>query len=402
MISSRKVRPDRLGTMRAYTRSLKWLLLHLYFCIVDLNIIRPLSFAMDDLVWRTHKRAIIEESRWTVPAVNSKAIACLVVLFCLCVASVYPVGGSSPQKDGMSQTLNKSHGQPFVNQNDTGTHGSGGKTGTIDKQTTAQGRARQYQLYVPSSVGSKPGPFPLFVYLHGAGYDKTQGAMFFSGRADSDGFLIASPSGDYQQSWREIYTTKGSTQTYYDTNLIRVMLNETFPLYNIDLSNIWVGGWSDGGAQSLRSGTLMSDILATVSHQTGGWGPDWANAQWTVRKSMSFFSRVGDNDSGFRQDLEGARDHFIQAGFEFKFDLIASWGHGWRNENEDLFPDWEKTHPLPHNWIRPALSFNQPTPGAKWDAGAKKTVEWWLGCGNPSYQVKLELSTSGQIGRAHV
>jgi len=286
----------------------------------------------------------------------------------------------------------------FTGKNDTGTHGSGGATGVIDKQTVAEGRTREYRLYVPSVVGKQPGPFPLFIYLHGAGYDKTQGEMFFGGRADSDGFIIASPSGDYQKSWREIYTTRGNTQTYYDTKLIRVILNETFPLYNIDLSNIWVGGWSDGGALSLRAGSLMSDILSTVTHQTGGWGPDWANAQWTIRKSMSFYSRVGETDSGFRQDLEGARDHFTQAGFEFKFELIPGWGHGWRNENEDLFPDWAKAHPLPHNWIRPAITFSRPLPGEKWEAGTKNTVEWWLGCGNPSYQVKLELSTSGASG----
>jgi poly(3-hydroxybutyrate) depolymerase len=315
----------------------------------------------------------------------SQCLATL-MLICLCVASSAPVLASSDHKGYGPSGIDADIGAwPFANQNDTGSHGSGGQTGTIDKITTAQGVTREYELYVPSSVGTKPGPFALFIYLHGAGGDKTQGTNRFGNRSNSDGFIIASPSGDYQKSWREIYTTDGSTQTYYDSSLIRVILNETIPLYNIDLSNTWIGGYSDGGAMSLRAGTLMSDVFATVTHQTGGWKEDWANASWIARKSMSFYSAVGDGDFGFRQHLEDAHSYFTQAGFEHKLEIIQNTWHEWRDDNQNLFAEWEKNHFLPHNWIRPAISFNQPTPGAQWDAGSNQTVEWWLGCGHPSY-----------------
>jgi predicted esterase len=245
---------------------------------------------------------------------------------------------------------------------------------------------------------------PLLIYMHGAGGDYDEGTYFFSDSyVDSKGFIFATPSANdtaFGPHWWEMtaYFLFSKAQLHCDAVFLMDMLNKTSAEYNIDLSHIWLTGFSDGGTMSLRMGVSLSHVLSVSCPHSATWGPDnLANPGWAQRK-IPFYARLGSGDSGRLPNNQAAQTAFQTAGHEYQFDNVPGYGHEWIPTSNDLFYNFEATRPLQHNWIRPAMSFNSPAPGEKWAAGSTHSIDWWLGCGNPSYDFTLELSTNGPSG----
>ena len=289
----------------------------------------------------------------------------------------------------------------YGDRNDTGSHGSGGLLGESVINITSSGVQRTFKLYVPQNVSIAKDPVPLLIFIHGANDDYNRGIWLWKNYADRDCFIIADPqmrtAGPY--TWDELEYFKQGYQTYMDTAFIMNVINETTALYNIDLSRVWLDGMSDGGSMSFRFGVLLSDRFSVVCPHSCLWKPDLASPGWACRK-IPVYARVGENDTKNKTYwIVRAQENFTAAGFEFKLDIVPGLGHEWDYVHScDYFLSFEKNRTLPHNWLRPFLSFNSPAPGDKWNAGTSHSVGWWLGCGNESYDVTLEYSTSGQSG----
>lgn len=330
-------------------------------------------------------------------------LACFIAA--IIITTTIPVAISSPlivdTKENLVGIL-RINSITNVNSNDTASHGSGGTKGAVLKNMMSGGVNRQYKLYVPVGYDQKTA-IPMLIYLHGAGGDYSEGQYSFSDSyVDSKGFIFCTPSAndtEWGPHWWEFtaYHFWG-LQVHTDSVFLMEMINKTAQEFNIDYSRIWLTGFSDGGTMTIRFGVSLSHMLSVVCPHSAVWITDIANPANAQRK-MPFYARVGDADGSDRiTSINDAKTAFNQAGFEFKVDVVPGLGHDWASDSSDKFYDFQSTRILQHNWIRPALSFNSPSPSEKWTAGTMHTINWWLGCGVPPYNVVLELSTNGPTG----
>jgi predicted esterase len=292
----------------------------------------------------------------------------------------------------------------FSGTNDTGSHGSGGAVGLFDRTVTADGVSRSYKLYVPSGVASSPNPAPMVVYMHGGGGDASEGITIWQSSANSNNFILASAENDWSGggTWREMYEYNQGHQVYHDSLMILEIINATWATYNVDMSRTWLTGFSDGGGMVLRGAVLFSDLLSVACPHSSAWVKEFADPAWCVRK-IPIYIRVGENDDyGFDDYCRLAETAFLDAGWvkdvNWKLDIIPGFGHHWHPDSCNLFLGFQGVWKLPHNYIRPVLSFNSPAQGEQWQAGTSHNIEWWLGCGKGPYDITLEYSTNGPSG----
>ena len=325
---------------------------------------------------------------------------CLVVSVCLgfpaLMAAGEPAGKTVSSFRASSQYDRTMVPSAFAGVNDTGSHGSGGTTGLFDKTVTADGVSRSYKLYVPSGVAINP--VPMVVYMHGGGGDASEGISIWQSYADSNKFILASAENDWSGggTWREMYEYNQGHQVYHDTLMILEIINATWSTYNVDMSWTWLTGFSDGGGMVYRGAVLFSDILCVACLHSAAWVKEFADPAWCVRK-IPIYERIGQND-GFLPYAQNAETAFLAAGFEMQLDVIPGFGHNWAADSCNKFLNWEGSRPLPHNYIKPVLSFSSPSTGEQWQAGTSHNIGWWLGCGKGPYIINLEYSTNGPSG----
>ena len=340
---------------------------------------------------------------------NDKSSVIKMILACffaaVIVTATVPAAASAPliaDTKEIQVSVSEIKSATIASSNDTASHGSGGAKGDVLKNMMSGGVSRQYKLYVPVGYDQKTA-VPLLIYLHGAGGDYSEGEYSWSDSyVDSKGFIFCTPSAndtEWGPHWWEFtaYHFWG-LQVHTDSLFLMEMINKTVLDYNIDYSKIWLTGFSDGGTMALRFGVSLSQMLSVACPHSAVWTTDIANPSSAQRK-MPFYARVGDSDSSDRiTSINDAKTAFNSAGFEFKVDVVSGLGHDWAPDSCDKFFDFQGSRPLQHNWIRPALSFDSPGPGEKWVAGSLHTINWWLGCGEPPYEVELELSINGPSG----
>lgn len=300
-------------------------------------------------------------------------------------------GDCEPKATGVGVAELASSGQC----NDTSSHGWGGPKGTQAMSISVNGAIRTYHLYVPMAA-SLDNPLPLCIFMHGAGGDYTQGLSIWQSYADSDGFILASPDSD-AVTWTEIadYVQKG-WQTFRDTVFMWAILNETARSYNVNYSRVWLTGFSDGASINMRIACKLPEVFSVACPHSGCWGPGFANPDWATRKMPQYW-RVGDSDGFLNNDIAG-QENFTKKGFECRMDVIPGWGHQWASDSCGKFLEFESVRHLPHNYIRPSVSFLSPASGASWAVAEEHKIQWWAGCGNGPYEIQLEYSTTGYSG----
>ena len=323
-----------------------------------------------------------------------KTILCLLIIGVLIIPSNNAIGEI--------QKIKYQNSNIFINTNDTASHGSGGGKGDVIKHMTSSGVNRDYKLRVPTSYNQNIA-VPLLIYMHGAGGNYNEGEYFWTDSyIETKRIIFCTPSANdtnWGSHWWDLTAWYyWRAQSYIDSIFFMQLINKTIQEYNIDLSRIWLTGFSDGGTMSIRMGVFLSHMLSVSCPHSASWSLDnLANPSWAQRK-MPFYARIGSGDSSRIPTNNAAQSNFTAAGFEYKLDVVNGVGHDWAPDSCDKFVDFESIRPLQHNWIRPSLVFNYPAPKEKWAAGSQQTIEWWLGCGNPSYQVKLEISINGHQG----
>ncbi len=125
------------------------------------------------------------------------------------------------------------------------------------------GEERCYLLYVPADLD--PGqPVPLVVSMHGFAHNPT-GQMGISGWnpiAEREGFIVVYPQGtSFPMRWR---STSIMTTPADDIQFLQDLLAEVVGLVSIDEGRIYVNGFSNGGAMSIRAGCELSDSVAAI------------------------------------------------------------------------------------------------------------------------------------------
>ena len=286
--------------------------------------------------------------------------------------------------------------------NDTASHGTGGQTGKYIQSITTHGRSRNFQAYVPTASGTPTNPCGLLVYMHGGAGDLNEGFDWckWDLNADMENFILLCGNKDGSATtWKEVYDAGTiPAYTFFDTTYILDLVNWTCAKYNIDLSKIWISGFSDGASMAWRIGCYLSDIMCVACPQSGAWNTQWAPPTDCIRKIPVYF-RVGAlDDLKIPFNAKNGSLAYQAAGFEFIYEEIPGFPHQWEPGSNLIFIGFQKTRTLPHNWIRPEISFNKPAQGDKWQAGTSQTIEYYLGCGTPSYDITFELSTNGKSG----
>lgn len=125
------------------------------------------------------------------------------------------------------------------------------------------GRERCYYLYVP--VGYDPArPVPLVVSLHGF-LSNPASQAWISGwhkLAEQEGFLVAYPQGtSWPQRWNAGAAWNAGAD---DVQFFRDMLDDVANSGAVDLSRVYVNGFSNGGGMAVRIACQAGDQVAAI------------------------------------------------------------------------------------------------------------------------------------------
>lgn len=146
--------------------------------------------------------------------------------------------------------------------------------------TTADGRVRTYELYVPTTLPE--GSVPLVVALHGGtGWGKQfERNSGLDGLAEANGFLVVFPdgvgtgdNGSDLRTWNAGYCCgPAARQAVDDVAFIDQLLDTIGAAYDVDSSRTFATGHSNGGMLSYRLACELSDRFAAVALQAGSLG----------------------------------------------------------------------------------------------------------------------------------
>ena len=137
------------------------------------------------------------------------------------------------------------------------------QVGWSARTVVSGGRERCYYLYVPA--GYDPArPAPLVVSLHGF-LSNPASQAWLSGwhkLADQEGFLVAYPQGtSWPQRWNA--GTAGNAGVD-DVQFFRDLLDDLAGAAAVDLSRVYVNGFSNGGGMSVRIACQAADQVAAI------------------------------------------------------------------------------------------------------------------------------------------
>ncbi|MCU1346322.1 MAG: lipoprotein, partial [Acidimicrobiia bacterium] len=147
--------------------------------------------------------------------------------------------------------------------------------------STADGRARTYHLYVPSTItpaSSTSHPVSLLVALHGgegsgSQFEKTSG---FDGLAEANGFIVVYPDGLGTGSAGAVNRTwnggdccgVAARLAVDDVAFIRTVIDATRTKYRVDPARIFVTGHSNGGIMAYRLACELPNEIAAIAVQS--------------------------------------------------------------------------------------------------------------------------------------
>lgn len=110
---------------------------------------------------------------------------------------------------------------------------------------------RTYSLHVPDGLES---PAPLVLVLHGRGGDGEHIAAYtqFSDLADEEQFIAVYPDG-LNGEWNFVRNIPGYDTTHDDTAFLVALVDHIAEDYPVDLSRVYITGYSNGGFMAQRA-----------------------------------------------------------------------------------------------------------------------------------------------------
>lgn len=137
-----------------------------------------------------------------------------------------------------------------------------------DHTIQVDGRARQYTLYVPTSI-SQNRPAPIVFVLHGGGGNGKSMAQAapFNDFAEQDGALIVYPSG-YEGFWndgRGYQEFTSQRENVDDVGFLLSLVDRLSEEYAVDRASIFVTGFSNGGLMAHTFAARRADRIAAIA-----------------------------------------------------------------------------------------------------------------------------------------
>ena len=132
---------------------------------------------------------------------------------------------------------------------------------------------REFYVYVPSDYSENISPVSVLLSLHG-GDDNAESNMQYSGfneHADTDTFILIYPQGAY-------YDDKGTTGWntedggVNDVAFIESIIDWTGDNYNVQLNEVYVAGFSNGGFMAYHLACYLSAKIAAIATVAGLMG----------------------------------------------------------------------------------------------------------------------------------
>ena len=191
----------------------------------------------------------------------ARLAAVLVSIAALGACSSTSPPGSGVEADGGTQDASviADAGSSDAGAPDAGQVVAGFQAGSID----VGGQARTYQLYVPSTAGSRPLPLVLALHGHGgsalqmSGQQGTRSAWkVWTQIADREGLLVAYldglPGGDSKPGWNDCRADGTTNPTSDDVAFVSALIDTLSQRFTVDSKRVYAGGMSNGGVMTLR------------------------------------------------------------------------------------------------------------------------------------------------------
>lgn len=136
------------------------------------------------------------------------------------------------------------------------------------------GISRNYILYQPAIYDGSQA-VPLVINMHGYGSNSTQQALYgnFNNLADIDNFLVVSPNGTNDLSGTRYWNAFVTGGAVDDVSFISQLIDSLSAKYNIDQSQVFATGMSNGGFMSYRLACELTDRIAKIASVTGTMNP---------------------------------------------------------------------------------------------------------------------------------
>lgn len=132
------------------------------------------------------------------------------------------------------------------------------------------GYDRDYILYVPAIYDGSTA-VPLVINLHGYGSNAAQQNFYgnFKDLADIDNFIVVQPNGTKDLSGRQYWNAFVNAGAVDDVGFISGLIDRLALSYNIDQTQIFSTGMSNGGFMSFKLACELSDRIAKIASVTG-------------------------------------------------------------------------------------------------------------------------------------
>ena len=190
----------------------------------------------------------------------------------------------------------------------------------------SSGRQREYLLYVPKSY-DRSKPTPLVISLHG-------GAMWPAAQmetsqwnrvADEHGFIVVYPSGvsgEGPRAWRG----GGGAGLMSDVRFISELIDTLGAHYNIDPTQVYANGLSNGGGMAFELSCTLSDRIAAVGMVATAIFLPWSSCPDRRAVPMIAFHGTADRAARYHGGKSWVARRYV-------FPDIPTWIANWGRRN---------------------------------------------------------------------
>lgn len=139
---------------------------------------------------------------------------------------------------------------------------------------TVDGRARTFNVHLPSQYEESAGPLPLVIGLHGTGGSAVQFDRHYhlSEKADQEGFVAVYPNGVKSDGRLGIRTWNAGAccdfaarENIDDVRFISELIDRLIGTYRIDAKRVYVTGMSNGGMLAYRLAAEIPEKIAAIA-----------------------------------------------------------------------------------------------------------------------------------------
>lgn len=145
---------------------------------------------------------------------------------------------------------------------------------TIYDTLVIDGLSRNYILYEPAIYDGSVA-VPLVINLHGYGSNSSQQLFYgdFRPSADADNFIVVCPNGTLDGNgvrYWNAFVNGGATD---DVSFVSQLIDSISLIYNIDQSQVFATGMSNGGFMSYKLACELTNKIAKIASVTGTMNP---------------------------------------------------------------------------------------------------------------------------------